>query len=1071
MPFALGVLAVVTLATAPNPRLDTPTPVVARLRSGATIEVPAQRPQPTRRFIVEFAEPPLLARRRTAISGEAAGATYKQTFAKFRSDLASLRRGRISADSDPIEHEYYRAFHGVSATLDESTVEAVRRLPYVRKVHEDTPVKAFASEDHARNARIGAERVWSELKVRGDGIVVAVIDSGVDYNHPALGGGIGPGFKVRHGWDFVTGDEDPMDEHGHGTHVAGIIAGNNDEVRGVAPHATLLAYRVLDAHGEGSQSDILAAIEWTVDPDRDNDPSDHADVANMSLGGGGDADSPLSKAVDQATLAGVVFALAAGNTPGERSVGSPAASRLGITVGASDSDDVLAGFSSRGPAAPGWDLKPEVVAPGVMIRSAQVGGGTWVASGTSMAAPHVAGAAALLRQLHPEWTPADVKAALVGSATPIVEHVMGQGGGRINVHSAATSGGGITPAVVTFGQDGGKAAWNPARTVTIVNRGTAERTYKASFTTPLDITVTAEPAEFTLAPGASREVVLTAAISAEAGAALQSLSHGGRVTFTAGNHSVQVPWVAIDAARVVVTHDVPSTPLWACDSGPGMSFPSIGLTHDLLLPNSRCDLVMYSLPGNGVGPMLIQRSFNVESDLNLAFTAQDAMHEVRLGGVDQNGRLVSSVGYSEATPYAAAYDLRFPPDSKFFGLLLGTFATEPLLMSDFTDDYTLTVSEMLFDFPNRSIYSIHHPPMHGMHASRTLSTLPSDLRHARVTVAPQDRGTTLHAMMMYASNGMVYGGGMNAAAQLHDGWTGDLYITPDADPDTWGGVALHTARQADQIWSDLSTPVFRAIGNEIVLSSEVTPSLAAHRVALGGTLAVFESSFRPGTLVETQGTAFTIWPSVLGPANELAFNAMLGFTYELRDASGTLLREGAVPPVRLSADFGKRGGYRATVRAKNGPRVELSFDTSLPDSNPPTMSSLRVTDKDGTIVSKVAPGTPASLAFSVVDIAFGEHGRPYDSGDLRVVRASWRTGEREWQQLPLTVTGEDRGNSAELGHVGTGIHYRADLGSVTLSHAGEIDLRLELADASGNTSVSTIEDALTVSNRRRAAGK
>jgi subtilisin family serine protease len=1071
MPFALGVLAVLTLATAPNPRLDTPTPVVAQLRDGTKIEVPAV-PKPTRSFIVEFNAPPLLARRRNRIATEAAGAAYRETFARFRGDLAALRRGRVAAESDPVEHEYYRAFHGVSATLDEASVEAVRRFPYVRKVHEDEPVKALASEDLARNARIGAERVWTEMNVRGDGIVVAVIDTGIDYMHPALGGGIGPGFKVRAGWDFVAEDEDPMDEHGHGTHVAGIIAGDNEEVRGVAPHATLLAYRVLNQYGEGTTSDILSAIEWTVDPDRNNDPADHADVANMSLGGYGDADSPLARAVDEATLAGVVFALAAGNTPGERSIGSPAASRLGITVGASDSDDLLANFSSRGPSAPGWDLKPEVVAPGVMIRSARAGGGTLVASGTSMAAPHVAGAVALLRQLHPDWTPADVKAALVGSATPIVEHVMGQGGGRINVHAAATSGDAVSPAVVTFGQYGGKDAWTATRTVTVVNRIAAEQTYKATFTTPQDVIVTAEPAEFTLGAGASREVVLTAAISVEAGAALQTLSHGGRVTFTSSDHSVQVPWVAIDAARVVVTHEHPATVIWTCDSGPAMSVVGYGFTHELLLPNSRCDLLVYSMSGAGeAGPELILRSPIVESDLEIALTTADAMHEVRLGGVDQHGRLISSVGYSEPTPYVAAYDLEFPAGSKFGRLTLGTFATDPLLTSDLREDFTLTVSEMLFDFPSRSIYSIHHPQLHGVHGSTMLSTLPSDLRHARVTVAPQPEGTTLHAMMMYAADGGVFGGGMNASATLEDGWSGDLYITPDADPDTWGGVALHTARQADRVWLDLPTPVFRAIGNEIVVSSEITPSLAAYRVALGGTLAVGETPFHPGTLVETHDTAFTIWPSVIGPANELAYDAMMGFTYELRDASGTLLREGAVEPVRVIADFGRRGGYRATVRAKNGPRVELSFDTSLPDSNPPTLSSLRVTDKEGRIVSKVAPGASATLAFSVADIARTAQGRRYDTGDLRVTRASWRTGEADWQQLPLTVTADDRGNSEQTGRLETGIHYRAELGPVASSTAGKIDLRIELADASGNTSVSVIEDMLTVSNRRRAAGK
>src|SRR5688572_19198036 len=388
----LGLLAATAVATFLNVSPAAPPPAIVQMRNGARFEIPAVRQPASQRFIVEFRERPRSSR---------------ATIQRFRSDLAALRRDKIKSEGVAIGHEYVRAFHGVSATLDAASVEAVRRFPYVKRVTEDAPVKAFADEGHL--TRIGAEIMWTEHNVRGDGIVVAVLDSGIDYTHPSLGGGIGAGFKVIAGHDFVTGDDDPMDEHGHGTHVAGIIAGGNDEVRGVAPNAKLLAYRVLNEIGEGETSDILAAIEWTIDPNQDGDFSDHADVANMSLGGGGDADSPLSQAVDTATQAGVVFCLAAGNTPGERTIGAPASARLGITVGSSESNDQLALYSSRGPSSPGWDLKPEVVAPGSSILSAGVGGGTFVASGTSMAAPHVAGAAALLLQLHPDWSPADVK--------------------------------------------------------------------------------------------------------------------------------------------------------------------------------------------------------------------------------------------------------------------------------------------------------------------------------------------------------------------------------------------------------------------------------------------------------------------------------------------------------------------------------------------------------------------------------------------------------------------------------------------------------------------------------------
>ena len=426
-----------TLSTIQTVNTPSSTPLIVQMRNGATIEIAAPRAAASHRYIVEFNDPPLAARRRTAVASAAVVASYQTTFDRFRRDLANVRFGKKAAENS-VKYEYFRTFNGVSVTLDDADLDAVRHLSYVKRVAEDTPVQAFASEDTNRLTRLGVDRVWSELNALGDGIVAAVIDTGIDYNHPALGGGFGPGFKVVGGYDFVDDDDDPMDEYGHGTHVAGILAGDGEEVRGVAPHAHLLAYRVLDANGSGTISDVIMGIERSVDPNLDGDLSDHADVANLSLGGPGDADSPVSIAVDGAVEAGVVVSIAAGNTPGQPTVAAPGSSRLGITVGNSDSEDALNVTSSRGPTFHDWNLKPEVVAPGTLIRSAKLGGGTLLASGTSMAAPHVAGAAALLLELHPDWTPADVKAALVGSAKPIEEEVMAQGGGRIDVYDAAT---------------------------------------------------------------------------------------------------------------------------------------------------------------------------------------------------------------------------------------------------------------------------------------------------------------------------------------------------------------------------------------------------------------------------------------------------------------------------------------------------------------------------------------------------------------------------------------------------------------------------------------------------------
>src|SRR5262249_15990454 len=139
----------------------------------------------------------------------------------------------------------------------------------------------------------------------GEGIDVAIIDTGIDYTHPDLGGCFGPGCRVTTGWDFVNNDPDPFDDNGHGTHVAGILGARGSMV-GVAPGVRFHAYKVIAASGFGFESWIIAGIERAVDPDQDPATRDAVDVINVSLAGSGDADSPISQAVDEAVAAGVV---------------------------------------------------------------------------------------------------------------------------------------------------------------------------------------------------------------------------------------------------------------------------------------------------------------------------------------------------------------------------------------------------------------------------------------------------------------------------------------------------------------------------------------------------------------------------------------------------------------------------------------------------------------------------------------------------------------------------------------------------------------------------------------------
>jgi subtilisin family serine protease len=281
--------------------------------------------------------------------------------------------------------------------------------------------------------QIGAPAAW-QAGLDGTGVTVAVLDTGVDATHPDLAG------KIVAEKDF-SGSADIVDHVGHGTHVASTVAAAGAHP-GVAPGAKLLIGKVLDDSGSGLESGIIEGMQWAADQG--------ARVVNLSLGGDPtDGTDPLAAAVNELSASkGTLFVVAAGNAGADNTVGSPGSAASALTVGAVDRNDALAEFSSRGPRVGDYGLKPEITAPGVDIVAARAAGTTMGdpvddlytrASGTSMATPHVAGAAAILAQQHPSWTGAQLKDALVSTAKTVAgTSVYGQGAGRVDVARAVT---------------------------------------------------------------------------------------------------------------------------------------------------------------------------------------------------------------------------------------------------------------------------------------------------------------------------------------------------------------------------------------------------------------------------------------------------------------------------------------------------------------------------------------------------------------------------------------------------------------------------------------------------------
>ncbi len=326
-----------------------------------------------------------------------------------------------AAQGNVVRYKSYWIFNGLVVESDLETalelarrpeVEAIRpnRIHRLPEPQQDADATLDAEEVAWNVTHIQADRVWNTFDITGQGVVVANMDSGVDWTHPALQhryrgyDAEDPAASVHdYNWvDYTENSPIPNDSIGHGTHTMGTMVGSTDSYTvGVAPGAQWIAAKVFDDGGEATDEWIHAGFQWCLAPtdlDGENpDPSRAPDIVNNSWGDPDNvSDETFRQDLEAWRAAGILSVWSAGNSgPDEGTINSPAGLEAAFAVGAVDANDDVASFSSRGPS-PWVEIKPDVVAPGVSVPSS-VPGGTYESwKGTSMATPHAAGLAALL---------------------------------------------------------------------------------------------------------------------------------------------------------------------------------------------------------------------------------------------------------------------------------------------------------------------------------------------------------------------------------------------------------------------------------------------------------------------------------------------------------------------------------------------------------------------------------------------------------------------------------------------------------------------------------------------------
>ncbi len=1006
-------------------------------------------------IIIEFSEEPMF----VSEKGHSR-AHYQSLFSQFESDLRIIEseiQGQYR-NVPPIEigRSFYKLYCGMSLTVPRLAINQINDLPYVKKVHRNKPVRASLDQSVPF---IGADQVWDDYGATGEGVVVGVIDSGVDYTHPALGGGIGPAYKVIGGYNFDHFNDDPMDENGHGTHVAGIIAANSDTLRGVAPDASILAVRVLDEYGSGDQSDVIAGIEFCSDPDGDDDSSDHVDVVNMSLGStGGTPDDPASEAVNHGSVVGIVFCVAAGNQWNPLSIGSPASARSAVAVGATTLEDSLANFSSEGPNLVDFAIKPEICAPGYRIISSYPGNTVAEMSGTSMAAPHVAGVAALIKQLHPDWNPDQMRSAFINNAVDIGLDIMQQGGGRVDAMAAVDPGILFNPDCLNFEPDttsyGGEFVVEAEFSINLQVENVSDETAAVSFTTQSPhpaLQISLDPSSATLLAGETQdiEVVLTVDNTQLSVDDLEFFT--GWVNVDGQDRSWKIPWTITKVSELVLEFDrIPGSLYLFNDDFLFDMFQSTQIDNYRIkfdVPAGE-----YSSFARIAGsPTRVYYRDGIEADPgynHYVLSESDGMNEIVLNGRDING---DAIEYGSDTSYLLGFNMR---NSRFTysmsGFNVQTFYTHDIPASDMI--YTGVCN---WNAQN-DFHMVKFDNLYGIMGDMVLVNDPADFRTWDFTIADFGWGDFPVSPAVFSWHGLGDGFYMGVSQNhghhsVNGVFNGRVMMTGDYTGEHGASISFSLNSENDHFFYALA-PVFKLLDDRLSLADNGYISALEPSYPVGEHVYFGHFPLTLVSLCRIKNNEMTLTGTPLcgsgmqynGGANHLQIT--------VTNETGEILYSGVNGGMEL--ELPSSGYYKAEMRygdyslgdVPGNIDVFFQFDNRLEDTTPPYIPMITLVDENGTPQGILESGQRLLARFDVCDVEPNGDTYEYQSvPDENVHFYAREHGTGDWTEFPITFLQE----ISELSFV-FGKAFEADISEMVEADSSMVDIRIVAVDDVGN---------------------